>query len=246
MTMTQRFRPGASLTALLFTAFTLTAKADISPDAVALAKAVAAILAPAKTIQLTATHKMDAVLGTRTKLDAGPLNITVKRPNKCYVLQSAGKDTRVLSYDGEMLCLLNPFLKFHALEQLKAGSIKQFSDAMEERFGFRPPVAELLAADLPKQLFANATSATVAGKEWVGWTRCDRLHIEQEGMTGDLWVGAKDKLPRRLLLTFTGIEGHPKWDIRLSKWEFDGQVDESLFTKRPAADSSRAPMVKGR
>lgn len=246
MTTTPRFLRGASITALIVAAFALSAKADISPDAMTLAQAVAARLAPAKTIQLTATHKMDAALGTHTKLDAGPLSITVKRPNKCYVLQSAGQDTRVLSYDGETLCLLNPILKFHALETLKAGSIEQFSDAMEERFGFRPPVAELLAADLPKQLFANATSATVAGKEWVGWTRCDRLHIEQEGMTGNLWVGAKDKLPRRLLLTFTGVSGQPKWDIRLSKWQFDAPVDQSLFTRRPAADSSRAPMLKGR
>lgn len=246
MNTTSSIRRGASITTLLFTAFALSAKADISPEADVLARAMSAKLSPAKTIQLTATHKLDSALGTHTKLDKGPLNITVKRPNQCYVIQPAGGETRELAYDGKTLCMIFPTLKFHAVESLKAANIEQFSDAMEERFGFRPPVAELLASDLKGQLFVNATSATVTGKEWVGWTHCERLHIEQEGMTGDLWIGIKDKLPHRMLLTFTNVQGQPKWDIRFTKWQLDGQIDESLFAKRPAADSSRAMMVKSR
>lgn len=238
-------RRTSSLVAL-FAAFAISAKADISPEAMALAKAVAAKLAPAKTLQLTATHKLDASLGMSAKLNKGALNITVKRPNNCYVLQPAGNETRELAYDGKTLSLLQPQLKLHSLEALKADSIEQFADAMDERFGFRPPVAELLAADLPGQLFANATSARVTGKEWVGWTRCERLHIEQDGLTGDLWIGAKDKLPHRMLLTFTSAKGQPTWDIRLSNWKLNGKIDETLFTKRAASDSQLTPMLKSR
>jgi len=84
----------------------------------------------------------------------------------------------------------------------------------------------------------------VTGTEWVGWTPCERLHFEQDGMTGDLWVGKKDRLPRRYRLTFTDFEGDPTWNIRFSKWELNMPVDESLFAKRPAADSSRVKMLK--
>jgi hypothetical protein len=65
-------------------------------------------------------------------------------------------------------------------------------------------------------------------------------------MTGDLWVGVKDGLPRRLLLTFTDTAGHPTWDIRLKKWELDPPVDHKLFSKRPATGSQKVPMLKGR
>lgn len=235
-----------SIAAALLAAFAISAKADISPEATALAKAVAAKLAPAKTIQLTATHKVDAELSASAKLNKGALNITVKRPNQCYVLQDAGTETRELAYDGKTLSLIQPELKLHSLESLKANTIEQFADAMDERFGFRPPVAELLASDLPGQLFVNATSATVAGKEWVGWTRCERLHIEQDGLTGDLWVGVKDKLPRRMMLTFTSLKSQPKWDIRFTNWKLDPQVDESLFTKRAAAGSQPTKLLKSR
>ncbi len=129
---------------------------------------------------------------------------------------------------------------------MKAGSIEQFADRADERFGFRPPVAELLAKDVAAQLFQNVTSARLMGTEVVGWTRCQRLHFEQPGIAGDLWVGVKDKLPRRYLLTFTGIAGQPAWDIRFSKWKLGGAVNEQLFSKRGTPDSIKVQMIKSR
>ncbi|MDB6135276.1 MAG: hypothetical protein JWM59_3519 [Verrucomicrobiales bacterium] len=222
------------------------AQAEIEPAARELAKAVADKVGSAQTIRLTARHHLDPALGVGVKIENGPLEITVKRPNQFYTIQPAGAETRELAFDGKTLCLMHPQLKHHALEPLKAGSIDQFADRVDERFGFRPPIAELLSKDVAAQLFLYVTSARVTGKESVGWTRCERLHFEQPGMTGDLWVGVKDKLPRRYLLTFTDIAGMPTWDIRLTKWELNVPVDERLFAKRPAADSQKIRMLKSR
>lgn len=242
-----RTAPALLATALMATSFmAASAKAEIEPAARELAKATATKIGNAKTIRLTAKHQLDPALGVGAKLEKGPLQITVKRPNQIYVIQQAGEETREIAYDGKTLCLIKAQLKQHALEPLKAGSIEQFADRVDERFGFRPPVAELLAGDVAAQLFLHVTTAKVTGTEWVGWTRCKRLHFEQEGMNSDVWVGVKDDLPRRYLLTFTGVSGNPAWDIRLSKWELNGAVDESLFSKRPAADSQKLQMLKSR
>jgi hypothetical protein len=77
-------------------------------------------------------------------------------------------------------------------------------------------------------------------------TKCKRLRFEQPGMTGDVWVGLDDNLPLRYRMTFTEISGNPVWDIMLSKWELNGTVDENLFSKRPAADSSPVQLLKSR
>lgn len=220
--------------------------AGIEPEAKALAESVAAKLQSAKTLRLIAKHTIDPALGVGSKLDKGPLEIAVKRPNQIYVLQNAGDETRELSFDGKTVCVMHPQLKHHAIESVKAGTISQFADQVNARFGFRPPVAELLSENMVSQLMLNVTAAKVTGTEWVGLTRCDRLHFEQEGMTGDLWVGKKDGLPRRYLLTYTDIKGQPTWDIRLSKWELNAKVDDALFSKRPAADSSQVKMLKSR
>lgn len=221
-------------------------RAEIEPAARELAKAVSDKIGKAGTIRLTAKHQLDPALGVGARLERGPLQITVKRPNQFYVMQQAGEETREIAYDGKTLCLIKAQLKQHTLEPLKTGSIEQFADRVDERFGFRPPVAELLAGDVAAQLFLHVTTAKVTGTERVGWTRCKRLHFEQDGMNSDLWVGVKDNLPRRYVLTFTGIKGTPTWDIRLSKWELNGVVDESLFSKRPAADSQKLQMLKSR
>jgi hypothetical protein len=247
-TFTSMLTPPALLASvLIFTSVTAgTAHAEIDPGARALAQSVAQKLSSAQTIRLTATHKLDSRLGVGAKLEKGPITITVKRPNRFFAVQQAGEETREIAFDGRTLCMMHPRLKHHAQETLRAGSIEQFADRMDERFGFRPPVAELLSADLASQVFLHVTSATVTGTEWVGLTRCERLHFEQEGMTGDLWVGKKDKLPRRYLLTFTSAPGNPTWDIRLTKWELNVAVDENLFSKRPAADSQKVKMLKSR
>lgn len=219
-------------------------QAQIEPAARTLAKATADAIGAATTIRLSARHTIDPALGVGSRLENGPLQITVQRPNRFYVIQPAGDATREIAFDGTSICLIQPQLQLHALEPLKAASIEQFADRMDERFGFRPPVAELLAGDVSAQLLREVTSAKVLGTERVGWTRCQRLHFEQPGMTGDVWIGEKDKLPRRYLLTFTGIKGRPTWDIRLSKWALNGPVDETLFSKRPAAGSQRVKMLK--
>jgi hypothetical protein len=221
-------------------------KDGIEPAARELAKAVTAKLGSARTLRVTASHRLDPALGVGAGYEKGPIDITVERPNRFYAIQRAGKETRELAYDGHWLCLMHPQLKHYALEQLKADSIEQFADRVDQRFGFRPPLTELLAKDVAAQIFMNATSARVTGTEWVGRTRCERLHVEQPGMTGDLWVGVGDQLPRRVLLTSTSIKGRPTWDIKLVKWELNVPVDKSLFSKRPAADSQKVKMLKGR
>jgi hypothetical protein len=220
------------------------AQAEIQPNARELAKSVAEKLASAQTVRLIAKHELDPRLGVGVGIEKGPLVITMKRPNKVHIVQKAGDETREIAFDGSALCVMHPILKHHALEPLKAASIEQLGDRMEERFGFRPPVAELLANDLAAHLFVNVTHAQMRDGGWVGWTRCDCLHLEQDGMIAELWVGKRDRLPRRLLLIFTSIPGNPAWNIRLSKWELNVPVDERLFSKRPAADSQKVPMLK--
>ena len=222
------------------------ARAEIEPAALELTKAVSAKLSSAGTLKVTAKHTLDSALEVGAGHEKGPMEITVKRPNQFYAIQRAGTETRELAFNGSSLCLMHPELKHHALVPLKANSIEQFADRVDERFGFRPPVAELLAQDSANQLFLNVTSARVTGIEWVGWTRCQRLHFVQDGMTTDLWVGVKDKLPHRYLLTFTDIKENPKWDIRFSNWELNAPVDAALFFKRPAADSQPLQLLKSR
>lgn len=218
----------------------------IDPVATAVLKASADKLGSAKTLRVAATHRLDPALGLGTAIDEGPMEITVQRPNRFHMVQHAGVETREIAYDGRQLCVMHPQLKHHALEPLRASSIEQFASRVDERFGFRPPVAELLAGDMEREVLYDVTSAQLVGSERVGGTPCQRLHFLQKGMTTDLWIAESDQLPRRMYLTITDLPGQPGWDITFTRWELDPAVDEALFSRRPAADSVKVPMLKSR
>lgn len=223
---------------------TTSSSTTMDPKADPTLTAMSGKIAQAKTIRVTATHKIDAALGVGSKLEDGPIEITVKRPNKFYSIQLAQAETREIAFDGKMLCVMHPTLKHHAIKPMSASSVEQFADRVEAQFGFRPPVAELVSGDVLGQLLLHVTSTTVSGVERLDGTKCKRLHFEQPGMSGDVWVGVESNLPVRYRMAFPEVKGKPVWDIRLSKWELDGSVDESLFSKRPAADSSQVQLIK--
>lgn len=235
-----------SLIVILVAALSLPAAlvhAQIEPAAMSLAQSVAEKLGGARTLRVQAKHTMDASLGLGLGIEKASLDVTVQRPNKFHAIQR-GRETREISYDGRTFCMMNPDMHQHALETVKAGSIEQFSDQIDHRFGFRPPLAELLSTDVLGQLLRHVTSGRALGRERVGWTSCNRLQLIQPGMTVDLWVGTKDHLPRRLLMTFTDLPNNPTWDIRLSQWELNPPVQEALFSKRPAAGSQKLTMIR--
>lgn len=244
-TLSRRTLTGCLIAAVSSALISL-ASAQISPEARELARAVAKQLDGADAIHLVASHKIDPAIGVGEKFEKGPIEIHVKRPNRFHALQRAGGETREIAYDGRQLCLMHPELKHHALVPLRASSIGQFGDRLDSEFGFRPPLGELLSGDLVGQLFLHVTSAKIEGEEWVGFTPCQRLHFEQKGMSGDLWIAKKDKLPRKYRLTFTDVAGNPTWEIRLKQWELNGPVDDRLFSKRPAADSQKVDLLRSR
>ena len=240
-TLTRLFLCGAALLAAA-----ITAPAQITPEARTLAAQTGAKLKAAGTLRVTARHRLDAAIDPGNGLGSGPITVTFQRPNRFHALQPAGVATREFVYDGRRLCLMHPVAGHHATAVVPAATAEAFGDLTDARFGFRPPLAELFATDFTKTMFADVTAAAVVGVERVGWTRCHRLHFEQPGLSGDLWIGLKDGLPRRYRMVFTDVPGRPAWDIRLTKWELEPAVDAALFTKQPAADSAAIPMLKSR
>ena len=224
----------------------LPAAAQIDPAAATVLKAASAKLGAARTLRVQAHHTLDPALGLGFRVEKASFDVTVARPNRFYALQT-GDLERELAYDGRTFCLIDARMQHHALETVKAGSIEAFADQIDRRFGFRPPLAELLATDAHRELLQHVTAARLIGKERVGWTACQRVQLIQDGMTTDVWIGTKDALPRRLRMTFTRLPSAPVWDIRFSRWELDPPLTADrirLFSKRPGPESQRLTLIR--
>lgn len=233
-------------TGILATSIAATAApASIDPAAGSILRATETKLAAARTVQLTAKHQISPSIAIGT-LAKAPLAITVERPNRFFARQGPIGKGKEIAYDGSTLRMIQPAELLHAEGTVKSSTISGFADAVDEKFGFRPPVAELLSSDLVAQMARDATSVRLVGKDSVGWSSCNLIRVEQPGQITELWISAKDQLPRRYRVTFTELKDQPSWDTRFSKWVLDAPVDTALFTKAPPAGSMKVQMLKGR
>jgi hypothetical protein len=176
----------------------------------------------------------------------GPVSVIVERPNRFLARQGKGADEKVLAYDGTTLRFQLPGVLLHAEGKLKAPDTPALADVMQERFGFRPPLAELLAPDLVKEMAREGATIRLGKTQSVGWTKCHHLVITQPGQTTEIWVGAKDSLPRRYRITFGDSTGNDWMDTRFKKWKFGVPTTPEIFRPAPAAGSHAVELLKSR
>ena len=176
----------------------------------------------------------------------GPVSVTFERPNRFLAHQGTGSVEKVLAYDGTALRFLMPGVLLHAEQTLKAADTSALADAMLARFGFRPPLAELLAPDLVKEMAREGATITMGKTKCVGWTKCRHLIITQPGQTTEIWVGMKDSLPRRYRITFDDGAGQSWMDTRFKKWKFGVPTTPEQFRPAPAAGSYAVNLLKSR
>lgn len=219
---------------------------QICPKADVEVSAMAAKFAAAQTATVTAVHTMDPLIGLGLAARKAPIHVSVERPNKFHATHAAGDATRTVLYDGETLFVIHPGPGHHAEERLAAPTIERLGDLVFARFGFRPPLSDLLASDPRKELYREVTRVEHLGIDRVGWSRCHHIQMTQPGMLTDVWIDAKDHLPQKLLYTYTEISGSPEWKIRFRRWALDTPIDAGLFAQRPAANSQRVQMLKSR
>jgi hypothetical protein len=59
----------------------------------------------------------------------------------------------------------------------------------------------------------------------------------------DLWIGADDLLPRKLVATFKNREGNPKLQADFSSWNLTPTLDDKIFAFVPPKDAEKIEMI---
>jgi hypothetical protein len=229
------------LAAFCFAVTQSAAAPDHDPAALEVLRAVQGKLAASPTLSVEGRRKT-----SWHDHNDGAVAVTVERPNRFLARQGIGSGEKILAYDGTTLRFQLPGVLLHAEGKLKAPDSPAVADVMQERFGFRPPLAELLAPDLVKEMAREGATIRLGKAEYVGWTKCHHLVITQPGQTTEIWVGVKDSLPRRYRITFEDSSGNDWMDTRFKKWKFDVPTTMEIFRPVPAAGSHAVPLLKSR
>ena len=104
------------------------------------------------------------------------------------------------------------------------------------------PFTDVVVADPWDNLAPGLRLAFVMGQsEVVGDTKTDIVVIADGSAQAQIWIGADDRLPRRICATYFNERGNYRHDAELSGWKLDGEVPPGAFTSEQAAKAKRIP-----
>jgi len=227
-------------------------KLVLEPRAMDLLKAMSAKLAAAKSMSFTATvgyeypSKLGPPIVYTTRYD-----VTMQRPDKLRIVMPGDGPASEFYYDGKQMMAYAPVENLVAVVDAPPTIDAALAAAYKSAALFYP-FTDLLVADPYAALTNGAILAFVIGPSTVvGGTKTDMLAWANNDVFLQIWIGADDKLPRRVRATFREDPLRLRHEMELSNWQLDGTIAPDAFTSTKAQAAGRmafaapAPPPKG-
>lgn len=219
-------------------------KPELEPKAVELLQAMSARLAAARTLSFTsvATYESPARTGQPLAYMVKS-EVTLERPDKLRVVTLGDGPRSEFLYDGKTVMAYTPSVDLVAVADAPA----TIDETLRAAYGFAAiyfPFTDVIVADPWADIADRLKLAFVMGQsEVVGDTKTDIVVIADDSTQVQIWIGAEDRLPRRIRATFFSERGNWRHDAELSDWQVDHKVPDGAFTSAQAAKAKRIPFA---
>ncbi len=224
--------------------FALPAQPQLEPKAVELLQAMSAKLAAAKAMKFTAVATYESPARTGLPLAYTTLSqVTLQRPDKLRVITPADGPASEFYYDGKTMVAYLPDADMVA----RADAPPTLDAMLQKVYGISAtyfPFSDLIVADPWGDLAPTLKLAFVVGQsKVVGGTLTDIVAIADAKLQAQLWIGAEDKLPRRIQASFFDENGYFRHTLDLSDWQLDPAIPTGTFASAEAAAAKPIPFA---
>lgn len=211
------------------------AKMVVEQRAMDLLKAVCDRLAAAKSMSFTATvsYEYPSQLGPAIVYTVR-YDVAMQRPDKLKIISPGDGPASELYYDGKTIMAYAPAENLVAATAAPP-TIDAALKAAYDNAAIYYPFTDLIVADPYAALtdgvilaFYIGPSVIVAGvkTEMVAWANQD-VFLQ-------IWIGADDKLPRRVRATYSGDPLALRHELDLSNWQLDAALTPDSFVSQKA------------
>ncbi len=233
-------------------------KLVLEPRAMELLKATSARLAAAKTMSFTATvgYEYPSKLGPPI-VYTSRYDVTMQRPDRLRILMPGDGPASEFYYDGKSMIAYAPAENLAAVADAPPtidGALK----AAYQTAAIFYPFTDLLVTDPYAALTDGAQLAFYIGPSGVvGGTKTDMVAWANDDVFLQIWIGADDKLPRRIRAVYRADPLRLRHEMELSNWQLDPVVPPEVFASAKAQSAGRMafaapalppkvkPLVKG-
>lgn len=215
-------------------------KMEVEPRAMDLLKAMSSKLASAQTLSFT------AVVGYEFPSRLGPpivyttrYDVAMQRPDRLLVLTLGDGPMSEFYYDGKQMIAFAPTEGLAAVADAPP-TVEAMLRTAYQSAAIYFPFTDLLLPD-PYAVFAKeAKLAFVVGPSGiVGGVKTDMLVWANNEVFLQIWIGAEDKLPRRVRAIFRDDPMRLRHDMELSNWQLGQPFAPDRFTSAKALAAPR-------
>jgi len=227
-------------------------KMVIEPRAMEILRATSDRLAAAKSMSFTAvaSYEYPSKLGPpivySTRYD-----VTMQRPDKLRIVIPGDGPASEFYYDGKTLTAYAPVENLAAVTPAPP-TIDAALEAAYKNAAVFFPFEDLLAADPYAATTKGAVLAFYIGPSTViGGVKTDMVAWANNDVFLQIWIGADDKLPRRIRAMYRADPLALRHQVDLSNWQLDPAVTPDTFASAKAQTAGRmafaapAPPPKG-
>lgn len=212
---------------------------EIEPKALAILKAASERLAGAKTLSFTAyvSEESPSRLGPAL-LYTTRYDVTLQRPNKLRVISPGDGPANELYYDGKTISAYAPAENMLAVAPapgtIDAALLEAFKSA-----DIYYPFTDLIVVDPYRVVDEGLRVAFYVGQaKTTGGTTTDIVAFANDDLFVQLWIGAEDKLPRKVRAVYRGDRKQLRHEMEMGNWQLDAPVADDAFVPPAAAQSA--------
>jgi hypothetical protein len=210
----------------------------LEPRAISLLKGTCARLAAANTMTFT------AVVSYESPSRVGPplvystkSEVIMQRPDKLKVVTSGDGLPSEFYYDGKSMMAFAPTENLLAVADAPP-TIDRTLEAAYDSAAIYFPFADVIVADPYKDIADGLKVAFYIGQSnVVGNTTTDMIAYVTGGVFVQMWIGAQDKLPRRIDAVYLDDSAGLRHVLDLSDWRLDAATTADDFVLAKAGDA---------
>ncbi len=215
-------------------------KLVLEPRAMDLLKATSAKLAAAKSMSFTATvsYEYPSKLGPPI-VYTSRYDVAMVRPDKLRVIMPGDGPASEFYYDGKAMLAYVPAENLVAVADAPP-TIDATLRAAFEKAAIYYPFTDLVVADPFAALTDGAMLAfTIGQSDLIGGVRTDMVAWANDDVFLQIWIGAEDKLPRRIRAVYRTDPYALGHQMDLSNWQLDGALAPDAFVSQKAQSAKR-------
>ena len=217
----------------------------LEPAAVDMLKAMSARLAAAKSMRFTTIDTFESPARNGQPLYYSTIsNVTMQRnPDRLRIITPGDGPPTEFYYDGKRMVAYDPAVNLVAIDDAPP-TLDAMAKAAFDKAAIYWPFIDLLVADPYKDMAEGLKSAFVVGEsQVVGGVPTTMVAIANDNVQMQIWIGAKDGLPRMVRGSFPKDPNKRRFETQLSNWSLGRPVEAGAFTSAKAQQAPRIPFA---